>query len=254
MEANQRGWGEMGAASGLLATLLFVISFVVFMSTGPGGSIELPNVNHAQAFPDYLQANLSEIRVVVLLNALGVTLFLWFLASLWRTLRDAEHDASRGATAALVGGIAGSGLILVGLALLATAGLSTSSGQAEVVPALYVAASLLSALGMGVLSLFLFAVSKVIFETGVLGRWLGVLAFLAGLLAVCGFMTPFFAANVLNAATGALGHWAGTAAFVIWLGLASGAMTRAQRHRDDTDPTPAAASPRPAPSQGGGPA
>ena len=42
-------------------------------------------------------------------------------------------------------------------------------------------------------------------------------------------MTPFFEANVLNAATGALGRWAGSVAFVIWLGLASAAMTLAQR-------------------------
>jgi hypothetical protein len=240
----------MGAASGLLATLLFVIAFIVFMGTSPGGATGLPNVNHAELFPDYLQANLSEIRIILLLNALGITLFLWFLASLWRTLRGQEDESSRGATAALVGGVAGSALILVGLALLATAGLSTSSGQAEVVPALYVASALMGALGMGVLSIFFFAVAKVIFETGALGRWLGVLAFITGLLAVCGFMTPFFEANVLNAATGALGHWAGTAAFVIWLGLASAVMTHAQRHRDDAEAAPAA--PAPEPLQGGG--
>lgn len=230
----------MGAASGLLATLLFVIAFVVFLSTSPGGTPALPNINHAEFFPNYLQANLSEIRIVILLQSLGVALFLWFLASLWRILRAAEGPSSRGATAALAGGVASSGLILTGAALLATTGLSTSSGQAEIVPGLYTASALLTAFGMGVSSLFFFAVSKVILQTGVLGRWLGVLAFIAGLLAVCGFMTPFFAANVLNAATGALGHWAGTVAFVIWLGLASGAMTLAQRRGDlDQGPTSA---------------
>ncbi len=233
MSAGRRSWGEMGAASGLLATLLFVIAFVVFLSTDPGGSPALPNVAKAEFAPSYLEANLSEVRVIILLQALGLALFLWFLAALWRTLREAEGSASRGATAALAGGIAGSGLTLTGLALLATAGLSTSSLQAEVVPALYVASSILAALGMGVSSVFFFAVSKVILQTGALGRWLGILAFIAGLLAVCGFMTPFFGANLLNAATGALGHWAGTAAFVIWLGLASGSMTLAQRRSGD---------------------
>jgi hypothetical protein len=69
----------------------------------------------------------------------------------------------------------------------------------------------------------------------VLGKWLGVLAIIAGLLSVCGFMTPFFEVNVLNAATGALGRWAWSVAFVVWLLLASGTMTLAQ-HREKTRP------------------
>jgi hypothetical protein len=79
------------------------------------------------------------------------------------------------------------------------------------------------------LSIFFFGASKVILQTGALGRGLGILAFIAGLFSVCGFMTPFFAANVLNAATGALGRWGWTVAFVLWLGLASLSMTLAQR-------------------------
>ena len=93
------------------------------------------------------------------------------------------------------------------------------------------------ALGGGVFSIFFFGASKVILQTGALGRWLGILAFIAGLLCVCGFMTPFFEANVLNAATGALGRWAPAVAFVVWLLLASGSMTLEQRRR----PTPSAA-------------
>ena len=90
------------------------------------------------------------------------------------------------------------------------------------------------------LSLFFFGVAKVIMQTGALGKWLGVLALIAAFLSVCGFMTPFFAANVLNAGTGALGQWAWTAAFVVWLVLASGTMTLAQRR---SSPEPASAAP-----------
>jgi hypothetical protein len=80
-----------------------------------------------------------------------------------------------------------------------------------------------------VLSLFFFGAARVILHTGTFGKWLGVLAVVAGVLCVCGFLTPFFATNVLNAATGALGRWAWTAAFVIWLFLASASMTLVQR-------------------------
>lgn len=219
----------MGAAAGLLATLLLLIAFVISLAIGPGGDPSLPNVNDAQFYPAFLQANLSTIRAVMLLQSLGLALFLWFLAALWRNLREAEGPDSRGATAALAGGVGGSVLMLSGIALLATAGLSTSPAQADVVPALYVASALLTALGMGVFSVFFFAVAKVIHETGALNRWLGRLAFLAGLISVCGFMTPFFGANLLNAATGLFGHWLGVGVLVVWLGIASLALTLAQR-------------------------
>lgn len=221
----------MGAASGLLATLLFVIAFIVFLGTSPGGDPAVPNIADADTAPAYLSAHLSAIRVVVLLNGLGIALFLWFLGSLWTTLREAEGEGGRGSTIAIIGAVAGSALVLAGLALLATAGLSTSATQADNVATLYTASALLVAIGGGVLSVFFFGVAKVILQTGALGRWLGVLAIIAALLSVCGFMTPFFAANVLNAATGALGRWGWSVAFVIWLLLASGTMTLAQRRR-----------------------
>lgn len=235
MRARHANWDRMGAASGLLATLLFVVAFAVFLSTSPGGDPALPNIKHAEQAPAYIAANLSAVRVVILLNALGLALFLWFLAALWRELGDAEDGASRGSTAALAGGVASAVLVLAGLAMLATAGLSTSSGQAETAATMYTAGALLIAFGIGVSSIFFFAASRAIAVTAALPRWLGPLAFVAGLLAVCGFMTPFFEANVLNAATGALGHWAGTAAFVIWLGLASAVMSLEQ-HRRSREP------------------
>ncbi len=229
MREKDSSWQQLGAASGLLATLLFLVAFVIFLGTSPGGDPALPNISHADTASSYLAANLSAIRVVVLLDDLGIALFLWFLASLWRTLRQAEGEPGRGSMVAVIGAAAGSVLVLAGLALIAAAGLSTSPAQAESVGTLYTASSLLITLGGGLSSLFFFGAGKVILQTGVLGRWLGVLAVVAALLSVCGFMTPFFAANVLNAGTGALGRWAPSVAFVVWLGLASATMTLAQR-------------------------
>ena len=239
MNERNRSWEELGAASGLLATALFIAAFIVFLAGAhPTGDPALPNINHAEFAPAYLASYLSQIRAVVLLNSLGLALFLWFLGSLWTRLRDDEGGTGRGSTLVLVGGVAGTVMVLSGLALIAAAGLSTSAVQADTVATLYTAASLLIALGGGVLSIYFFGAAKVILQTGALGRWLGVLAFIAGLLSVCGFMTPFFEANVLNAATGALGRWAPTAAFVIWLFLASGSMTLEQRRRRRLAPGP----------------
>jgi len=119
------------------------------------------------------------------------------------------------------------------------------------VPTLYTEAALLTATGAGVLSLFFFGAAKAILHTGVLGKWLGVLAYIAGLLAVCGFMTPFFSASVLNPATGALGRWAWTVAFVIWLFLASGAMWLEQRQRVRQAAAGGPVIPPPASTEGG---
>ena len=138
---------------------------------------------------------------------LGLALFLWFLASLWTTLSEAEGEASRGATAAARRRRRGLGSCWPAWRCSRPPGSRTSPDQADNVAALYTAPRS-RRLGDRRLGDLLFGVAKVILQTGALGRWLGVLAFIAGLLAVCGFMTPFFEANVLNAATGALGRWA----------------------------------------------
>jgi len=63
----------MGAASELLATLLFVVAFVV-IATSPGSDPEFPNVNTAQFTPAYLTEHLNQIRAVTLLTVLGIAL------------------------------------------------------------------------------------------------------------------------------------------------------------------------------------
>ena len=81
---------------------------------------------------------------------------------------------------ALAGGTAAAVLLLSGLIMTATSALATSPLQADVVPTFYVAAAITAAIEGGVLSVFVFAVSKVIPHTGMLGRWLGWLGFLVG--------------------------------------------------------------------------
>jgi hypothetical protein len=87
------------------------------------------------------------------------------------------------------------------------------------------------ALGGGMLSLFFFAVGKVILQTGALGRWLGWLALVAGALSALAFTSPFWVSGILNPATGALGLWAWWAAFVVWVFLASLVLTIQERRQ-----------------------
>ncbi|MFJ3976468.1 hypothetical protein [Streptomyces sp. NPDC090021] len=215
----------MGAASGLLAALMFVLAFIMFMTTGPAGGTPYPAVGNAQTVNDFYSQNVNSVRFQMLFTSLGIALFLWFLGPLWRVLREAEGGPARGTTVALVGAGVASALMLVSLALTYAVLLTTSPAQAATVPAFFTVSTVLFALGGGVLSLFFFAVGKVILHTGVTGRWLGWLALLAAVLSVLAFISPFWVSGILNPATGALGLRAWWAAFVVWLLLASSVLT-----------------------------
>ncbi|TFE53181.1 hypothetical protein E3E14_10025 [Streptomyces sp. ICN441] len=229
--------------SGVLAAIMFMAAFAMFMSTSPGGITPYPSVETAQTANDFLSRHVNAIRLQGLFTTLGIALFLWFLGSLWRVLREAEGDSAPGSTVALVAASTGSALMLVSLALTYAVLLTTSPAQADAAPALFTCAAVLFALGGGVLSLFFFAVGKVILRTGVMGRWLGWLALVAAALSVLAFISPFWVSGALNPATGALGLWAWWAAFVIWVLLASLVLVFEQRHRVEgparTGPVPA---------------
>jgi hypothetical protein len=177
------------------------------------------------------RAHLNAYRLELLFTALGLAAFLWFLGSLWATLKDAEGDPGRGSAPTLVGASVGSGLMLVGLVLGWTTGLSASPAQANTVPALYVAGALLFAIGGGVFAVFFFGVAKVILQTHAMARWLGVLAVIAAVLCALAFLTPFFDSGLLDAATGIFGRWAWYAGFVVWVFLASLTLTLEERRR-----------------------
>ena len=75
-------WEGTGAASGLLATLMFVLGFVVFMTTDPTGGTPYPSIENAQQAPAYMALHLSSYRLELLFVSLGVVLFLWFAGQL----------------------------------------------------------------------------------------------------------------------------------------------------------------------------
>jgi hypothetical protein len=233
----------MGAASGLLAAVLFVISTAVFLSSDPSGSPTYPAIEGAQQAPAFLAAHVNAYRIELLLMTLGLVLFLWFLGSLRVVLAAAEGEPGRGSTLAVAGAGVGTGLMLTGIVLGFTSALSTSPAQAATVPTLYTAGALLFAVGGGALSVFFFAGAKVILQTGAMARWLGVLAFVAALLCLFGFLTPFFDKGLLDAATGVLGRWAWYGLFIIWLLAASLMLTAREyrRARDARAPVPSQA-------------
>lgn len=226
---DKGNWEGMGAASGLLAAVMLVLGFVIFLTTNPTGSPPYPSIGNAEEAPAYIAQNLNAYRLDLLFVSLGLALFLWFAGSLHVTLRGAEGEPGRGSTLAVLAAGVGTGLMLLALVFGFTSGLATSPVQADSVPTFYVAGAQLFATGGGVLALFFFAVAKVILQSNAMARWLGVLAFIAAVLCLLAFLTPFFDSGVLNAATGVLGFWIWYAAFVVWVFLASLILTLEER-------------------------
>ena len=164
MHGRNRTWEQMGAASGLLATLLFVIAFIVFLGTSPGGDPALPNIKHADTAPAFLAAHLTAIRVVVLLSALGLALFLWFLASLWTTLREAEDGASAGRRPPWPAASRARAWCSSASPCWRPAGSPPARARPTTSPPSTPPPSLADRLGVGVSAIFFFAVAKVILQ------------------------------------------------------------------------------------------
>lgn len=239
---SERGhtWQQMGAASGLFAVLLFIAAFVIFLNTDPSGgnTPRLPNIANAEAAPAFVADHLNGIKAQVMLNGIGLALFLWFLGTLWGLLRQAEGGPARGSAIASGGALIGVALTLVGLVLTGASTLTTSLPQAETVPALYAAAALAFAFGGAAFTVFFLGVAEVSLRAGGLPRWLGWLAVIAAIASVFGFVTPYAQSGIFNPATGALGFYAHYIAFVVWLLLASSALTIAQHRRSHASALP----------------
>ena len=240
MSEKSRAWEQMGAASGMFAVLLFVAAFIIFLNTDPSGgnTPRLPNIGNAEAAPAFVADHLNGIRAQVMLNGIGLVVFLWFLGTLWGVLRAAEGGPARGSAIASGGALIGVALTLVGLVLTGTSTLATTLAQAETVSTLYGAAALSYAFGGGAFAVFFLGVAEVSLRAGGLPKWLGWLALLAAVVSVFGFVTPYAQSGIFNPATGGLGFYAHYAAFVVWLFLASAALTLAQRRRTHA-PAPA---------------
>ncbi len=232
----------MGAASGLLAVLLFLAAFLIFLNTDPSGgnTPRLPNIANAEAAPAFVADHLNGIKAQVMLNGIGLALFVWFLGTLCGVLRAAEGGSARGSAIASGGALVGVALTLTGLVLTGASTLTTSLPQAEAVPALYTAAALSFAFGGAAFSVFFLGVAEVTLRAGGLPRWLGWLAILAAVASVFGFVTPYAQSGIFNPATGVLGFYAHYVTFVVWLLLASSTLTLAQRRHRHAAAAPAA--------------
>lgn len=158
-------WERLGAASGIVAAILFGVSFIIFLGNDPS---DLPDVLHAADYAEFVREHQDALKVQVLLNSLGIVLFLWFLGSLWSRLRAAEGGPARVSAIASAGGIAGAVAVLMGFVFEACAAVAPTTID---VTTLYVMATMSIGLGAAAFTVFFLAIARVIFGTGARFRW-----------------------------------------------------------------------------------
>ena len=62
-------WERLGAASGIVAAILFGVSVIIFLGTDPS---DLPDVLHAADYAEFVREHQDALKVQVLLNSLGM--------------------------------------------------------------------------------------------------------------------------------------------------------------------------------------
>jgi hypothetical protein len=193
---NSRAWRMWGSLSGLAFVVLFVVGSALIFD-GPNGD-ETP-AKYVAFYGD--SSHRDKINIGWLLAGLGVFFFLWFVASLRETVREATIASAGDSMLAFlvtIGGTAYGAVTLV--ALGEAAGVRTMSDdtfQHQVFPGIIHANDdgvyIAHATGTAALAAMIFAFSITVLATRVLPRWIGwfgVVAAVAALASVF-FVTMF---------------------------------------------------------------
>jgi preprotein translocase subunit YajC len=118
-DVNDTKWEQYGALAGLVFVILVVVSvFIAGSPPRPDDSI--------QKIADYYKNHTGAIKTGAFLTGLAAAAFLWFLGSLWSTLRRSE-DTRRLATIATGGGIVGLILAVAASALNSSVAIALNS-------------------------------------------------------------------------------------------------------------------------------
>jgi len=106
---------RLGAASGVVAVILTFVGFGMVTSGAPGYD------ESGEAWSGWFADNANRIQIGVIVAALSLFFFIWFLGSLRSAIAAAEGGTGRLASIAYGGGLLAAGTLLITLAAVATA-------------------------------------------------------------------------------------------------------------------------------------
>jgi len=206
-------YAKYGAATGLIAVILFVVGFIIVTPSPPDVSAPAEEVS------SYYADEQDGIRAGLLIISVALFFYLWFLGSLTTTLRVSAGNP-RLPTVAFAGGLFGAGLFLVALTAVAAAAFRPDQTTPEITQALNDVALLVAGpAAVGFAALFA-ATALVILRGDALAEWLGWVAAIAAV----GQLLPLgviFTDDGAFAADGALGLIVPVITFVVAIGALS---------------------------------
>jgi len=206
-------YAKYGAATGLVSVVLIVVGFLIVLPQPPDANAPADEV------ASYYVDEQDGIRASLLIVSIALFFYLWFLGSLATTLRVSAGNP-RLPTVAFAGGIAGGGLLLVGLTAFAAAAFSPEQSTPEVTKALNDVGLMAAAPGAAGFAALFAATALVILRSRALPEWLG---WAAAITAVAQLLPlgVMFTDDGAFAADGALGLIVPVITFLVTIGALS---------------------------------
>jgi preprotein translocase subunit YajC len=161
-------WERYGAAAGLLFVILVVVGSLI------SGAPPSPD-DSVREIADYYEDHTGAIKAGAFLTGLAAVAFLWFLGSLWSTLRRSE-ETRRLATIATGGGLVGLITVITSIALNATVAIaigSTGATQSVNPKFIYLLAGTIGGMGNFGVAVLVAATGIAALRTGVFPAPLG---------------------------------------------------------------------------------
>jgi hypothetical protein len=215
---RDRDWERLGAATGALSMLLFIIGFGI-LPTPPDADASAIDV-HA-----YFVDEQSGIQASMVLLTGALFFFIWFLGSLRSALRTSEGGVGRVSSIAFGGGLVSAGALFALITLIAGAAFRPAETPPEVTSAINDLAIVSGAPGVAGLTALLAATAEVALRHRALPRSVGLLLVLAAIA------QPFALGVMLTedgafAGDGVLGLFLPVAAFAVAILAVSGSLVR----------------------------
>ena len=215
---SDRDWERLGAATGVISVLLFIIGFGI-LPTPP--DVDAP----ATEIHAYYTDEQGGIQASMALLTAALFFFIWFLGSLRSALRVAEGGTGRVSAIAFAGGLVSAGALFTLITLFAGAAFRPEETTPEVTTAINDLAVVSGGPALAGLTALFAASAKVALRHRAFSTSIGLLLLLAALA------QPFAVGAMLTdsgvfAGDGVLGLFLPVAAFAIAILATSGALVQ----------------------------